>query len=325
MHRVGVAGATGYLGAETVDLLLDHPQIEPGPLASTSKAGVPFASVLPRFRRRTSLVLEPLAPDTFAGCDAVVLACPQGVAADLAPKLVERGIKVVDLSGDHRLTGEAAQRAYGREAPLARAAVYGLPELNRNRIPAAQLVANPGCYATAAALALAPLAQARRLRSAIVDGKSGVSGAGREPSAELHFPEMNEALRAYKVGAHRHEPEIARTVGVPITFTPHIVPLNRGLLVTAYAQLDGAIDAVELDALYAKAYAPEPFVRLGTEPDVKDVAGTNYCDVKPHVTPAGQVIVTAALDNLVKGGAGQAVQNLNLLLGLPETTGLEAA
>lgn len=324
MLRVGVAGATGYLGAETVELLLDHPAIRPGPVASTSRAGQPLSASLPRLRRRTDLVLAPLAPETFDGCDAVVLACPQGVAADLAPTLVERGLKVVDLSGDHRLRGDAAVKAYGREAPLASQAVYGLPEVARARIARATLVANPGCYATAAALSLLPLAQARRLAGAIVDGKSGVTGAGREPTPDLHYPEMNEAMRAYKVGVHRHEPEIAQTLGTPVTFTPHIVPLNRGLLVTSYAQLDAPIEAAELDALYAKAYGAEPFVRLAGEPDVKDVAHTNYCDVKPHVTASGAVIVTAALDNLVKGGAGQAIQNLNLLLGQPETAGLVA-
>jgi N-acetyl-gamma-glutamyl-phosphate reductase len=323
MVRIGVAGATGYLGSETVDLLLGHPTFEIGPLASTSKAGTAYASALPRFRGRTEAPLVSLTASTFDDCDAVVLGAPHGVAAQLAPELVAKGIKVVDLSGDHRLRGAAATKAYGKEAPMAAHAAYGLPEQNRPAIRTAKLVANPGCYATAAALALLPLSESGVLRSAIVDGKSGVTGAGRDPSPELHFPEMNEALRAYKVGTHRHEPEIAQTVGAPITFVPHIVPLNRGLLVTAYATVDAAYEADELDALYGKFYAQEPFVRLGTEPDVKDVAYLNVCDVKAHIVAStNAIIVTAALDNLRKGGAAQAVQNLNLLFGRPETEGL---
>ncbi|MHB8585973.1 MAG: N-acetyl-gamma-glutamyl-phosphate reductase [Thermoplasmatota archaeon] len=324
MFRVGVAGATGYLGSEVVDLLLGHPSVELGALGSSSKAGSELSALLPRFRRRTNAKLVALTPQAFDGCDAVILACPQGVAADLAPALLDLGVKVIDLSGDHRLRGTTAAKAYGREAPRAAQAVYGLPEKNRPHIRDAKLVANPGCYATASALALLPLSTAGLLGGAIVDGKSGVTGAGREPTSELHFPEMNEAMRAYKVGTHRHEPEIAQTVGAPITFVPHIVPLNRGLLVTAYVHTNSEVSASEIDVLYEKAYAPEPFVRLvkPAEPDVKDVAYTNYCDVHPHVLGNGTVVVTAAIDNLRKGGSGQAVQNLNLMLALAETEGL---
>ena len=329
--RVAVGGATGYLGTELLRHLLAHPHVTVASLASAGRAGKPTAGSFPTFGERVPQTFVALTPEALADVDLVFLATPSGVARDLAPGLLEQGVKVVDLSGDHRLSEGAAALHYGA-APVAKGAVYGLPELNAGRIRAARLVANPGCYPTASILALLPLVQQRLVESRIVvDAVSGVSGAGREPSDEMHFPEMNESARAYKVGTHRHQPEIAETLtgacghGVQVAFTPHVVPMNRGILATAYATPNGAaLTADELEARYAKHYAGEPFVRVtGHEPDTKHVRNTNMVHVKPHVNlSGGMYVVTSAIDNLVKGGSGQAIENMNLMLGIERTAGL---
>ncbi len=328
---VGIVGATGYLGTELLRHLLAHPHVRVTTLASASRAGKKAAPAFPAFGARVPHTFTPMTPEALASTDVVFLATPSGVARDLAPKLLAQGQRVIDLSGDHRLSAGAAAKHYGA-APAVEGAVYGLPEMNASRIRTARLVANPGCYPTASALALLPLAQAGLLDGrAIVDAMSGVSGAGKEPTDDNHFPEMNESARAYKVGTHRHEPEIAETLsyasgaGVQVAFTPHIVPMNRGILATAYVTLrGGALTAEELEARYQKHYADEPFVRVvGHEPDTKHVRNTNFCDVKPHGPNAiGMTIVTSAIDNLVKGGSGQAIENLNLMLNLPRESGL---
>jgi N-acetyl-gamma-glutamyl-phosphate reductase len=235
----------------------------------------------------------------------------------------------VDLSGDHRLSAGASIKHYGA-APLASGAVYGLPELNASRIRGAKLVANPGCYPTASAIALLPLVQQKLVEPRlIVDAVSGISGAGKEPSESHHFPEQNESASAYKVGTHRHQPEIAETLtgaagsGFHVAFTPHVVPMNRGILATAYATAKGGVlSAAELEERYQKAYADEPFARVVSfEPDTKHVRNTNFAHVKPHVNETTYV-VTCAIDNLVKGGAGQAIENMNLMSGIERTLGL---
>lgn len=328
--KVGIGGATGYLGSELLRHLLTHPQASITTLASAGRAGKPAASAFPQFHKRVTHTFAPLSAEGLADCDIVFLATPSGVARDLAPKLLEKGIRVVDLSGDHRLSRGASKKHYGAD-PLVEGAIYGLPELNAARIRTARLVANPGCYPTASALALMPLVAARLVEQrVIVDALSGVSGAGKEPSEDMHFPEMNESARAYKVGSHRHEPEIAETlsyasgIGVQVAFTPHVVPMNRGILATAYATPRGSpLDAHELQQRYQKYFADEPFVRVVEhEPDTKLVRNTNYCDVKPHVGGAGLYVLTSAIDNLVKGGAGQAIENMNLMFDLPRTAGL---
>lgn len=324
--RVGIVGATGYLGQETLRILAQHPRVRIQALASSSAVGKKLGDVLPPFRGvlPDAPAFQPVAPATFAGCDVVFSAAPHGVAKDLAPALLAQGNRVIDLSGDHRLAGSAAEAHYGKAAAAAHA-VYGLPEKDRAAIATAKLLANPGCYPTASALAALPLVEAGLVAPrVIVDAKSGVSGAGREASAAYHYPEANESVRAYKVGEHRHEPEIAQTLGLPVTFTPHLVPMNRGILATVYLFPHGpALTQGEIESLYAKRYASEPFVRVvPDEPDTKHVQRTNFCDVRPHVTPSGTYVVTSAIDNLVKGGAGQAVQNLNVMFGLPETLGL---
>lgn len=329
--RVGIVGATGYLGTELLRHLLAHPHATVETLASNSKAGQPAAREFPTFGHRLPHVFAPMTADALAGLDVVFLATPSGVARGLAPQLLEKGVRVVDLSGDHRLSRGASRKHYGAD-PIAEGAVYGLPELNASRIRSAKLVANPGCYPTASALALLPLARAGLIEEPIlVTALSGASGAGREASEELHFPEMNESARAYKVGQHRHEPEIAETLsyaagaGLRVSFTPHIVPMNRGILATAHAKpKGGALEAGELLDLYQKHYAGEPFVRVvDREPDTKHVRNTNYCDVRPHpANAAGYYVVTSAIDNLVKGGAGQAIENMNVMFGVERSAGL---
>ena len=330
--HVGIVGATGYLGTELLRHLLGHPDAKVQTLASATSAGKRAAGRFPGFGSLLDgHVFAPMTPEALSGCDVVLLATPSGVARELAPGLLDAGVRVVDLSGDHRLSKGAAVKHYGA-APLAEGAVYGLPELNADRIRTARLVANPGCYPTASALALLPLARAGLVEEpVVVTALSGVSGAGREPSEEMHFPEMNESARAYKVGAHRHEPEIAETLsfaagqGLRVSFTPHVVPMNRGIVATAHAKPKGpALAAGELRELYLKQYADEPFVRVVEhEPDTKHVRGSNFCDVKPHAAnAAGLYVVTSAIDNLVKGGAGQAIENVNIMFGLPRAAGL---
>ena len=329
--RVGIVGATGYLGTELLRHLLSHPHAAVETLASNSKAGKPAGREFPAFGHRVPHVFAPMTAEALAGLDVVFLATPSGVARELAPQLLAKGVRVIDLSGDHRLSRGAAKKHYGAD-PVAEGAVYGLPELNASRIRAARLVANPGCYPTASALALLPLARAGLVEEpVIVSALSGVSGAGREPSEEHHFPEMNESARAYKVGTHRHEPEIAETLsyaagaGIRVAFTPHVVPMNRGILATVHAKpKGGALESGELMDLYRKHYAGEPFVRVVEhEPDTKHVRNTNRCDVRPHpVNQAGYYIVTSAIDNLVKGGSGQAIENMNIMFGLERTAGL---
>lgn len=333
MHvKVGIVGSTGYLGSELLRHLLGHPHVSVHALASATSAGKTAKGRFPQFHGALDHhTFVPMAAEGLAGCDVVCLATPSGVARELAPSLLEQGMRVIDLSGDHRLSRGASKKHYGAD-PVAQGAVYGLPELNAERIRHATLVANPGCYPTASTLALLPLARVGLIEEPVlVTAVSGVSGAGREPTNEFHFPEMNESARAYKVGTHRHEPEIAETLsfaagsGIRVSFTPHIIPMDRGILATAHARPKGAaLEEGELRALYEKHYDAEPFVQVvDHEPDTKLVRTTNMCHVRPHaVNHAGYYVVTSAIDNLVKGGAGQAIENMNLMFGLPRAAGL---
>jgi N-acetyl-gamma-glutamyl-phosphate reductase len=274
--------------------------------------------------------LEELDVDRHAEVDAAVVAYPHGAAAPLVAELRARHVRVVDLSADFRLHDEDVYGRWYREhqAPeLLPDAVYGLPERYREQIRGADLVANPGCYPTATLLALAPLAQAGLIEDVVIDAKSGVSGAGRAPSEKTHFVSADENVGAYGVPAHRHIPEIEQELAalgaeVRITFVPHLVPLDQGELVSCYVTASG--DRSDLDALYAEAYAEEPFVELtGTPPGVRDVRETNICRISVHSDPrTGRIIVFGAIDNLWKGAASQAVQNLNLMFGLPEDEGI---
>ena len=326
--RVGVAGATGYAGQELLRRLARHPAADLRLAMGSSAAGPGRPS--PALARVWPGDLAPLDPDRLAAeTDAVFLAVPEEAAAAIAPALVAAGRRVFDLSGAFRLRGAARQRWYPHSPEPPSGAVYGLPELDREAVRAARLVACPGCYPTAALLALRPLAEAGLLRpdaDVVIDAKSGVSGAGKAPSERTHFSECHGNVGAYGVFAHRHGAEIAERLGFDVTFVPHLVPLDRGILETIYARLRPGAGAAAVAAAYETAYASAPFVRLTGDalPEIKHVAHTNFCDLGWKVDEAsGRLVIVACLDNLVKGAAGQAVQNFNVAFGFDERAGLD--
>jgi N-acetyl-gamma-glutamyl-phosphate reductase len=329
--RVLVAGASGFTGALSAQLVWRHPRLELAGVTARSDVGTPLAELYPRYR--VPLVLEELDVDALERMDAAIVAYPHGASAPVVAKLRERGLKVVDLSADFRLRDrELYARWYGQHgAPeLIDEGVYGLTELYRERIAGADLVANPGCYPTATLLALAPLASAGLVEDVVVDAKSGVSGAGRGGGERMHFVNMDENATPYGVAGHRHEPEIAQELealganGAALTFVPHLLPLDQGELVSCYVRTTEPLGAGELSGLYEERYRDEPFVELvGSPPGVRDVRDTNLCRI--HVAAdedAGRAMAFAAIDNLWKGAASQAIQNLNLMLGLSEEEGI---
>lgn len=330
---IAVVGASGYTGGELLRLITLHPRFRLVAVTSEKSSGRPVAEVFPHLATRVPLAFEALEPDLIAKrADAIFLALPHGTSFAPAAACLEEKKKVVDLSADFRLK-EASQyeRWYGTPHPypgLLKEAVYGLPELHREEIRSAALVASPGCYPTAAILQLAPLVSRGLVQpgSIVIDAKSGVSGAGRSPSLPYHFPEAHESIEAYKVGAHRHIPEIEQELKAPVVFTPHLVPMNRGILSTAYCRLTESLDRSALLGLYREFYKGEPFVRLeegDRSANPRHVRGANFCDLAVFQDArSGLVITTAALDNLVKGAAGQAIQAMNLMLRLPEDLGL---
>jgi N-acetyl-gamma-glutamyl-phosphate reductase len=331
-HRVSVFGSAGFTGALTARLLYRHPSLELRALTARSDVGRRLDDLYPH--HRVPIELEELDLDRHADVDAAVVAYPHGAAAPLVAGLRDRGVRVVDLSADFRLHDPGVYGRWYREhqAPeLLDEAVYGLPERYREQIRGAGLVANPGCYPTATLLALAPLARAGLIEDVIIDAKSGVSGAGRAATEKTHFVTADENINAYGVPSHRHIPEIEQELGllgadVRVTFVPHLVPLDQGELVSCYVTPSEPIDGLDLGQLYADAYANEPFVELAAKPPgVRDVRETNICRISVHRDErAGRVIVFAVIDNLWKGAASQAVQNLNLMLGLPEEEGIGA-
>ncbi|MFZ5814705.1 MAG: N-acetyl-gamma-glutamyl-phosphate reductase [Bacillota bacterium] len=341
--KVGIAGATGYGGIELLRLLGLHPEAEVVLAGTESYAGQEIAAVYPHLAGRVKLLGQEATPERLAAeCDLVFTALPHGVPMKLAPAVLAAGKKLIDLGADFRLREVTAFQSWYKhqhETPeLLAEAVYGLPELYREQIRGARLVGNPGCYPTSCALAAAPLLKAGVVesRGIIFDSKSGVSGAGRGVSLGVHFSEVNENFKAYNIaGAHRHTPEIEQTLselaGAPVvvSFTPHLVPMTRGILTTGYFSLKQELTTEQVLELFREFYAGEPFVRVrpaGDLPMTKQVWGSNYCDIGLQVDRrTGRVLVVAVIDNLVKGAAGQAVQNMNLLFGLPETTGLEHA
>jgi N-acetyl-gamma-glutamyl-phosphate reductase len=344
MHCVGVVGATGYTGSELIRLLSGHPQAQITALVSRSEVGKPIHRLLSHLHGLTLPTLSAFDPDTLAAqCDLVFLAGETGFAMEHAPALLRRGLKVIDLSADFRLKDPALFVDWYGQAHISAEwlaeAIYGLPELTpTDAYKNAQLIANPGCYPTAAGLALAPLMQwgVAEPDSIIIDAKSGVSGAGRSRvSVEYLFTELDENFRAYGVDRHRHTPEIEQTLQVfskcpvRVRFTPHLAPMTRGILCTAYARLRKPVSAETLHAHYAAFYRDQPFVvvrPLGEYPATREVCGSNRCDIGLTVDTRTQTaVVISVIDNLVKGAAGQAIQNMNLLLGLPQTTGLPTA
>lgn len=331
--RAGIVGFRGYSGAELVRLLAKHPHVEPVLMEHRSDAE---DRVLPRRAAKPPRVPATAEAARNEGLAAVFLATPHEVSMDLAPELLAQDIKVIDLSGAFRLrTVENYKRWYGAahtQPEWLATATYGLPEFCREQVKAARLVANPGCYPTAANLALRPLIEAGVLdRGAgiVCDAKSGVSGAGRKPSLKTHFCEVTENFSAYSVLNHRHVPEVLLTSGVQeseFSFVAQLLPLDRGILETIYFRAQGIASAQELLDIYERRYADEPFVRLydpGRFPDLKAVQFTNFCDIGAQFDAATQrVVVVSVIDNLVKGAAGQAIQNLNLCSGFDERTGL---
>ncbi|MEA2154568.1 MAG: N-acetyl-gamma-glutamyl-phosphate reductase [Solirubrobacteraceae bacterium] len=330
--RVLVAGGSGYAGALAARLIERHPGFELHAVTSRSDAGRRLSELYPH--HRVDAVLEELDLDVHGRVDAAIVAYPHGASAPVVEELRERGVRVVDLSADFRLLDrDAYERWYGPHgAPeLFGCGVYGLPELYPDQIAAADLVANPGCYPTATLLALAPLAASGTILDVVVDAKSGVSGAGRTPSAKTHFVSMTENVVPYGVGAHRHMPEIDQELallGAPVTttFTAHLMPLDQGELVSCYVTTSELWSQDQVDAAYGGWAADLEFVDIvDAPPGVRDVRDTNVCAIHARADPrTGKVLVFAAIDNLWKGAASQAIQNLNLMYGLAQSTGIEA-
>jgi N-acetyl-gamma-glutamyl-phosphate reductase len=335
MIRVAVIGATGYTALELIKILLRHPDVEITALTSRNEGNPHVGSVHPQLAGRLDLTMADLGPAEIASRAEVAFSClPHGVTAALVPKLLDAGMRVVDLSADYRLNDpEVYAQWYGQKhADPSRLGkvVYGLPELFREQIREARLVANPGCYPTTAILALAPLLKAGLIapREIIVDAKSGVSGAGRTPKLTTHFPECNESISAYNVGRHRHTPEIEQVLStasgqsVEVVFTPHLVPMDRGILATSYSQPTGELSEEKALDTIREFYSREPFVRVVNHlPGTKDTTDTNFCDITARMV-RGRLITISCLDNLVKGASGAAVQNFNLMHGFAEATAL---
>jgi N-acetyl-gamma-glutamyl-phosphate reductase len=326
--RVAIAGATGYTGQELLRLLARHPSITVT-AAMSSGAASGSARRLPALGRVWDGEIVPFLADGLAGlADVVFLALPDKAAAEWGPSLVESGVRVIDLSGAFRLRDAGARaRWYPETRKMPNGVAYGLTERERDAVAGARLVANPGCYPTAALLALAPLLSAGILTPTadiIVDAKSGVSGAGKAPSERTHFSECHGNLSAYGVFNHRHGAEIEQGIGGPVTFTPHLLPLDRGLMATIYVRVAPGTTEGALADVYDRAYAGATFVRLvgSSLPEIKHVAHTNFCDIGWRIDPSGRAILVSVIDNLLKGASGQAVQNMNVMLGVDERTGL---
>jgi N-acetyl-gamma-glutamyl-phosphate reductase len=338
--KVAIIGASGYAGLELVRLLARHPGCELAALASLEYPGRPFSQVFPALAGIVDLPFsqDPTPENITAVAEVVFTAVPHQTAMGMIPRYLELGCKVVDLSADFRFRDVSLYEKWYQAhtaAELLSETVYGLPELHREEVRRARLVGNPGCYPTGVILGLAPLAKAGLLApdSVIADCKSGASGAGRQALLGLSFCEVNDGFRAYKVLEHRHTPEMEQELSllagkpVKVTFTPHLVPMSRGILGTLYASLTEPRSETDLRELYGKFYQGHPFVRLhpaGRLPDTRDVRGANFCDLALRVDEGSRrVIVISAIDNLTKGAAGQAVHNFNLMAGFPETMGLE--
>ena len=329
-NNILVAGASGYTGALAAKLVQGHPGLELVRVTARTDAGRRLDELYPD--HGVSMVLSEPAAEEGADVDAAIVAYPHGAAAPVVAALRGRGVKVVDLSADFRLGDLSTYgRWYGEHgAPeLLEGAVYGLTELNRARIADAELVANPGCYPTASLLALAPLAEAGLIADVVIDAKSGVSGAGRGAAEEMEVVKSSDDAMAYRVAGHRHAPEISQELaglgsnGASMTFVPHLLPFDQGELVSCYVRTSRSLEAGELGELFAGRYGEEPFVEIAdAPPGVSAVRGTNRCLIHAVATDDGRVLVFAAIDNLWKGAASQAIQNLNLMLGLPEGEGI---
>jgi N-acetyl-gamma-glutamyl-phosphate reductase len=335
MVKVGIVGGTGYTGVELLRLLSQHPEVEIVAITSRGDAGLPVAEMFPNLRGRVNLCFEDPVKANLAACDVVFFATPNGIAMQQTRALLDAGVKVIDLAADFRIKDVAEwSKWYGMEhacPDLVAEAVYGLPEINREQIKSARLVANPGCYPTAVQLGFMPLIRAGLIETnnLIADAKSGVSGAGRKAEIPTLFAEASDNFKAYGVSGHRHLPEIRQGLGlmagasVGLTFVPHLTPLIRGIHATLYATLKQDAD---VQALFEQTYANEPFVDVlpaKMHPETRSVRASNMCRIAVHRPQGGNVLVVlSVIDNLVKGAAGQAVQNMNIMSGIQETVGL---
>jgi len=334
--KVGIVGGTGYTGVELLRLLAQHPEVELKAVTSRTEAGMPVSQMYPNLRGRVDLPFSEPSLENLGACDVVFFATPNGVAMKQVPELLAQGVKIIDLAADFRLKDPAQwQQWYGMphtSEDLLAEAVYGLPEVNREAIKTARLVANPGCYPTAVQLGFLPLLKAGLIdsQSLIADAKSGVSGAGRKAEVATLLCEAGDSFKAYGVAGHRHLPEIKQGLAsisgasVGLTFVPHLLPMIRGIHATLYARLTA--DVSDIQALYEQTYQHEAFVDVlpaGSHPETRSVRGANMCRMAVHRPQGGDtVVILSVIDNLVKGAAGQAVQNMNIMCGLPETTGL---
>lgn len=339
MIKVGIVGGTGYTGVELLRLLAAHSQVQVTAITSRSESGTRVDEMFPSLRGRVDLAFTDPAQSSLEGCDCVFFATPNGVAMSQAGALLDKGVRIVDFSADFRMKDRATWEKWYKVShaspELFAEAVYGLPEVNRDKIRGARLVANPGCYATAVQLALLPLVETEFVDHAhlIADGKSGVSGAGRKAEVASLYSEAGDNFKAYAVQGHRHHPEILESLQslegasgrkLGLTFVPHLVPMVRGILATVYARITKETD---FQALFERRYAGEPFVDVlppGSQPETRWVRGSNFCRIAVHRPMGGDTLVILAVeDNLVKGAAGQAVQNMNLMFGFPETQGID--
>ena len=337
MVNVGIVGGTGYTGVELIRLLANHPDVTIKVITSRSNAGTRVADMFPNLRKRIDLAFSEPSLDSYKSCDIVYFATPNATAMHQVESLLEAGIRVIDLAADFRLKDIAEwEKWYGTThvSPASvEQAVYGLPEMNRQQIKDARLVANPGCYVTAVTLGLLPLLQHKLINPAtiVADGKSGVSGAGRGASVATLLSEAGESVKAYAVAGHRHYPEIKQNLRqidakADLVFVPHLMPMIRGIHATLYTDVIGDIDQIQ--PLFEAYYADEPFVDVlppGSQPQTRSVRGANVCQIGLQpLADANKLVVMSVIDNLVKGAAGQAVQNMNLMMSLDETAGLEA-
>jgi N-acetyl-gamma-glutamyl-phosphate reductase len=336
MIRVAIIGASGYTGAESIEIILRHREAKVTYLTALPEECGIVSDVFGQFKGRCELVIEPLDMGKLAEMADVALCClPHKVSMSFVPKLLAAGVKVIDFSADYRLKNAKVYEKYysvqHTDTENLKAAAFGLPELFREKIRGASLVANPGCFPTGALLAIAPLLKNRLIntKSIIVSSVTGASGAGKNPSANFHFPNMNENIFAYGIGTHRHMPEMEQIAGeiageeVEILFQPHVGPFDRGILSSVYCEPKGNMTKEELTQIYNSFYRSEPFVRvLGASPALKNVVRTNYVHVFPTMAK-GRIICFSAIDNLTKGAAGQAIQNMNIIFGVDETMGLK--
>lgn len=339
MISAGVIGATGYVGQQLVGFLVNHPMCSIGFVSSNSYVGIPFSQVYGQYKGVVDMeCIETAKVNNYlSDVDVVFIALPHGMAFETAKQCYEKGIKVIDIGADFRLKDIEEYKEWykvdHRAEELNKKAIYGLPEVNKEKIKEAFLIGNPGCYPTASILSINPLLKTDFIdkHSIIIDAKSGVSGAGRSTKVDNLYGEVNESLKAYAIASHRHLPEIEQELskigkeGIKISFTPHLVPMNRGILTTSYANLKKDVTLEELYDLYKEEYKDAPFIRIIDElPQTRWVKGLNFCDIAIRIDErTNRVIIVSAIDNMVKGAAGQAIQNMNIMFGLDETTGLK--